>query len=61
MSFEEFGLDDKILEAISYMGYEKASEIQALTIPAILDGDDILACAQTGTGKTAAFMLPIMI
>ena len=60
MSFEEFGLDDKILEAISYMGYEKASEIQALTIPAILDGDDILACAQTGTGKTAAFMLPIL-
>jgi len=60
MSFEEFGLDDKILEAISYMGYEKASEIQELTIPAILDGHDILACAQTGTGKTAAFMLPIL-
>ena len=60
MSFEEFGLDDKILEAISYMGYEKASEIQELTIPAILDGNDILACAQTGTGKTAAFMLPIL-
>jgi len=60
MSFEEFGLNEKILEAISYMGYEKASEIQELTIPAILDGDDILACAQTGTGKTAAFMLPIL-
>ena len=60
MSFEKFGLDDKILEAISYMGYEKASEIQNLTIPAILDGNDILACAQTGTGKTAAFMLPIL-
>jgi ATP-dependent RNA helicase RhlE len=60
MRFDEFGLDDKILEAISYMGYEKASEIQELTIPAILDGHDILACAQTGTGKTAAFMLPIL-
>jgi superfamily II DNA/RNA helicase len=60
MSFDEFGLDDKILEAISYMGYEKASEIQELTIPAILNGNDILACAQTGTGKTAAFMLPIL-
>lgn len=60
MRFDEFGLDDKILEAISYMGYEKASEIQELTIPAILDGKDILACAQTGTGKTAAFMLPIL-
>jgi superfamily II DNA/RNA helicase len=60
MKFEEFGLHDRILEAISYMGYEKASEIQELTIPAILDGKDILACAQTGTGKTAAFMLPIL-
>ena len=58
--FDEFGLDDKILEAISYMGYEKAYEIQEMTIPAILDGHDILACAQTGTGKTAAFMLPVI-
>jgi superfamily II DNA/RNA helicase len=60
MRFDEFGLNDKILEAISYMDYEKASEIQELTIPAILEGKDILACAQTGTGKTAAFMLPIL-
>lgn len=60
MTFEEFGLNDKILEAISYMGYEKASEIQELTIPSILKGDDILACAQTGTGKTAAFVLPVL-
>lgn len=60
MGFDEFGLDDKILDAISYMGYEKASEIQELTIPVILDGKDLLACAQTGTGKTAAFMLPIL-
>ena len=60
MTFDEFGLNDKILEAISYMGYEKASEIQELTIPPILRGEDILACAQTGTGKTAAFVLPIL-
>jgi superfamily II DNA/RNA helicase len=60
MRFNEFDLDNKILDAISYMGYEKASEIQELTIPAILEGKDILACAQTGTGKTAAFMLPIL-
>lgn len=60
MTFDEFGLNDKILEAISYMGYEKASEIQELTIPSILKGDDILACAQTGTGKTAAFVLPVL-
>jgi superfamily II DNA/RNA helicase len=42
------------------MGYEKASEIQELAIPAIMEGKDLLACAQTGTGKTAAFMLPIL-
>ncbi len=60
MKFEEFGLNDKLLEAISYMGYEKASEIQELAIPEILEGKDLLACAQTGTGKTAAFMLPIL-
>jgi superfamily II DNA/RNA helicase len=60
MRFDEFELNEKILEAISYMGYEKASEIQEMTIPAILKGNDILACAQTGTGKTAAFMLPIL-
>lgn len=60
MTFDEFGLNDKILEAISYMGYEKASEIQELTIPSILKGEDILACAQTGTGKTAAFVLPVL-
>jgi len=60
MTFEEFGLNEKVLEAISYMGYEKASEIQELTIPSIMKGNDILACAQTGTGKTAAFMLPIL-
>ena len=41
MRFDELGLNDKILEAISYMDYEKASEIQELTIPAILDGKDI--------------------
>ncbi len=60
MRFEEFNLNDKILDAISYMGYEKASEIQELTIPVILEGKDLMACAQTGTGKTAAFMLPIL-
>ena len=60
MRFDEFGLNEKILEAISYMGYEKASEIQELTIPVVLEGKDLMACAQTGTGKTAAFMLPIL-
>lgn len=58
--FEEIGLDAQILEAISYMGFEKLTPIQSQTIPHILEGKDIIACAQTGTGKTAAFMLPIL-
>lgn len=60
MRFDEFDLHDKILDAIDYMGYEKASPIQELTIPLILENKDLLACAQTGTGKTAAFTLPIL-
>ena len=60
MKFTEFGLDDGILEAISYMGYEEATEIQEKAMPLIMEGNDIIGCAQTGTGKTAAFLLPIM-
>ena len=60
MKFTEFGLDDGILEAISYMGYEEATEIQEKAMPLIMKGNDIIGCAQTGTGKTAAFLLPIM-
>ena len=60
MTFKEIGLDDRILEAISYMGFEKASPIQEKAIPEILKGRDLIACAQTGTGKTAAFMLPLL-
>ncbi|MEI7594215.1 MAG: DEAD/DEAH box helicase [Bacteroidota bacterium] len=60
MKFDEFKLNAQILEAISYMGYEDASPIQEQTIPSILEGLDLIACAQTGTGKTAAFMLPLL-
>ena len=60
MGFDEFNLDDGILEAISYMGFEKATPIQEQAIPFILDGKDLIACAQTGTGKTAAFILPVL-
>ena len=59
MYFKDLGLDDQLLDAISYMGFEEATEVQALSMPAILEGKDILACAQTGTRKTAAFSLPI--
>lgn len=60
MTFKEIGLDERILEAISYMGFVSASPIQEKAIPEILKGKDIIACAQTGTGKTAAFMLPLL-
>jgi superfamily II DNA/RNA helicase len=60
MKFSELKLHDKLLEAISYMGIETATPIQEKAIPEILNGRDIIACAQTGTGKTAAFILPVL-
>jgi superfamily II DNA/RNA helicase len=60
MTFEELGLNDELLDAIDYMGFENATEIQERAIPVILDNKDLLACAQTGTGKTAAFILPVL-
>jgi superfamily II DNA/RNA helicase len=60
MKFKDLNLDDRLLEAISYMGFETATPVQEQAIPLILDNRDILACAQTGTGKTGAFVLPIL-
>ena len=60
MRFDELNLNPQLLEAISYMGYDNTTPIQEQTIPGILDGRDLIACAQTGTGKTAAFMLPLL-
>ena len=60
MKFNELGLNDNVLEAIHHMGFENATPIQEQAIPHILNGIDMLACAQTGTGKTAAFILPIL-
>ncbi|MCX6230752.1 MAG: DEAD/DEAH box helicase [Bacteroidetes bacterium] len=60
MNFTELKLDPKILEAISYLGFETATPIQEQVIPVILENKDLIACAQTGTGKTAAFVLPIL-
>jgi superfamily II DNA/RNA helicase len=60
MKFSELALDSSILEAISHMGFENATPIQQLAIPKILAEKDLIACAQTGTGKTAAFILPIL-
>jgi superfamily II DNA/RNA helicase len=60
MKFEEFDLSDELLDAISYMGFNEATPIQERAIPEILKGNDLIACAQTGTGKTAAFLLPVL-
>lgn len=60
MTFEEFNLHPQLLEAIGYMGFNQATPIQEKSIPAIKEGRDLIACAQTGTGKTAAFILPIL-
>jgi len=60
MKFTDLNLDDQLLEAISYMGFETATPIQEQAIPIILENKDMIACAQTGTGKTAAFVLPIL-
>jgi ATP-dependent RNA helicase RhlE len=60
MSFDKLGLSDAILKAIKKKGYTKPSPIQAEAIPAILTGKDLMAAAQTGTGKTAGFILPIL-
>ena len=60
MKFSELGIHDDLLDAISYMGFEEATPIQEQAIPIILDGNDLIGCAQTGTGKTAAFVLPIL-
>jgi ATP-dependent RNA helicase DeaD len=59
-SFSELGLSAPILAAVSAVGYESPSPIQARTIPVLLSGADVLGQAQTGTGKTAAFALPLL-
>ena len=60
MSFASLGLSDPILKAIAEQGYDTPSPIQQQAIPAVLDGRDVMAAAQTGTGKTAGFTLPIL-
>jgi len=60
VSFKEFGLDHRLLEGIEVLGFEKATPVQEQAIPYIMQGKDIIASAQTGTGKTAAFVLPLV-
>jgi len=60
MTFNEIGLHEELLEGLDCMGFEKATPIQEKTIPETLKGKDVIGCAQTGTGKTGAFILPIL-
>ncbi len=60
MQFEDFGLIEPLLKAVRFEGYTTPTPIQQRAIPHVLDGKDVLGCAQTGTGKTAAFSLPIL-
>ena len=60
MSFEKLNLDERLLKAVEACGFETPTPIQAKAIPIILEGGDVMGSAQTGTGKTAAFVLPIL-
>jgi superfamily II DNA/RNA helicase len=60
MTFESLGLSDGVLKAVADAGYDEPTPIQAQAIPVVLMGRDVLGCAQTGTGKTASFVLPMI-
>ncbi|HFQ15289.1 MAG TPA: DEAD/DEAH box helicase, partial [Rhodobacteraceae bacterium] len=60
MTFNDLGLSQNVLDAVTAAGYENPTEIQKSAIPPALKGRDVLGLAQTGTGKTAAFALPIL-
>src|SRR5688500_2607390 len=60
MPFKDLGLHRSLVQAVREMGYEEPTPVQAEAIPAVLTGRDLIATAQTGTGKTAAFLLPIL-
>ena len=60
MKFTDLDLDDDVLDALEYMHYGDCTPVQEKAIPPVLAGDDVIAVAQTGTGKTAAYLLPIL-
>ena len=60
MYFDELALSDQVLDALWDMHFDTCTPVQELTIPVILDGHDVISCAQTGTGKTAAYILPLL-
>ena len=60
MSFNKFNLTPPLVEGLDTMGFNNPTPIQDQVIPHILRGADVIACAQTGTGKTAAYLLPVL-
>jgi superfamily II DNA/RNA helicase len=60
LTFHDFNLDEKLIEGLQSMGFNTPTPIQEQAIPIVLEGKDLIACAQTGTGKTAAYLLPIL-
>ncbi len=60
MTFQEFNFNSSLLEGVLSMGYKNPTPIQEMAIPVVMEGHDLIACAQTGTGKTASFLLPIL-
>jgi superfamily II DNA/RNA helicase len=60
MPFSHFGFREEILRAIQKAGYTRPTQVQAAAIPKVMAGNDLIAIAQTGTGKTAAFVLPML-
>jgi len=60
VTFQDFNFNEQLLEGVLSMGYTSATPIQEMAIPVILEGNDLIACAQTGTGKTASYLLPVL-
>ena len=60
MYFDELPFEDEILDALDAMNFVEMTPVQEQTMPIIMDGHDVISCAQTGTGKTAAYILPLL-
>ncbi|MDR0982171.1 MAG: DEAD/DEAH box helicase [Culturomica sp.] len=60
MKFEELNLNEDVMQGLDAMNFQETTPVQEKTIPIILEGKDVIACAQTGTGKTAAYILPLL-
>ena len=60
MKFDELDLNDDVLDALDAMRFDECTPVQEKAIPVILEGKDLIAVAQTGTGKTAAYLLPVI-